>query len=326
MKQKWIGILSGLLLVQLVLAVAINRSSDEYGAFQPKQKLLAFDKAAVDGLRIEDGSTQVALERVKGHWQLPKEQGFPADQAGVEALLKKLAALDKGWPVATSASATRRFKVAKDRFERRLTLLSGDQTLAQLYVGSSPGYRKVYVRPAGEQAVYSVPFNSWEASAKETDWIDKGLLSLDAKGIVAIELPGIELQRQDKQWRLADQGKDEKLAKDAVERLVRQLSGLRIEAPAVKQKLPEKPLLEVKVTRKQGDPLNYRFYQDQQGKDYIVQRSDIEWPCKLAQYNVKPLLEAHRDKLLQQTPQPQPAQAKRPTTEKQTPAKQSNSS
>lgn len=208
--KKWISILSVLLIVQLAAAVAVNLGVDEYGAFEAEEKLLAWGDKAVDGLLIQDGENRVILGRRDGRWVLPDSGDFPADQKAVIGLLDKLAALEKGWPVATTGSAARRFKVDEEEFERKLTLLSGEERLTELYVGTSPGFRKVHVRPAGEDPVYSVTFNSWEANATADDWIDKQVLSLGENEVVRVEMPDFALQREGEALTVAELGEDEK--------------------------------------------------------------------------------------------------------------------
>ena len=177
--KSWIFILSGVLAAQLVLAAVLNLTGEDYGTFQAEEKLLSFNRQTVDGLRIEDGTDSVVLKKQEGTWLLPVSGDFPASQRNVNRLLDKLAALEKGWPVAKTRGAARRFAVDTEQFERKLTLLSDDDAQATLYVGSSPGFRKVYVRPGDGDDVFAVDFNTWEADAKADDWIDKDILTLD---------------------------------------------------------------------------------------------------------------------------------------------------
>ena len=85
--KKWITILSGLLVAQLVLAMTINLTSQDYGAFQPEQKLLTFDDKTVDGLRIEDGTDSVVLSKREDKWLLP-ESGDLSPHRQRKALVK----------------------------------------------------------------------------------------------------------------------------------------------------------------------------------------------------------------------------------------------
>ena len=303
--KKWISILGGLLAVQLVLVAAVTLTGEEYGAFRAEEKMLAFDRQAVDGLRIEEGKEGLTLKKRNGKWLLPESDDFPADGKSVERLLDKLAAMKKGWPVATTGGALRRFKVSDKGFERKLTLLAGDKAAAVLYVGSSPGYRKVHVRPADDKSVYAVAFNVWEAGAKSDDWIDKTLLKLDGKAVERIELPGVTLQRKEDKLRVTGLGEKEQTNGKAVRSLLDKLTGLRIQSLLGVESKPEyrqeKPELEVKLERKGGDLLTYRFSKPKEGGYYVLKRSDLKYYLKVAEYAVNPIKESTRKKLTQST-------------------------
>ncbi len=91
--KKWILILSGLLATQLLLTVVLNLTGENYGTFQAEEKLLSFNRQAVNGLRIEDGTDSLVLKKQEGKWLLPESGDFPASQPNVNRLLDKLAAL-----------------------------------------------------------------------------------------------------------------------------------------------------------------------------------------------------------------------------------------
>jgi hypothetical protein len=300
--RKWISILSGLLIVQLVLALTLNLAQENYQAFQPQEKLLSFEPDKVDGLRIEGEGESLWLRKQAGRWRLPGHDDFPADQANVKDLLDQLGSLEKGWPLATSAGAAEHFKVAEDDYQRRLTLLSGDQPVATLYVGTSPGFRKVHVRPQGDDAVYSVAFNTWEASPKADDWIDKAMLKLDKDKIERIEMPGLVLQRKAGQLSLTDLTDGQTADTNAIDDRVEKLADLRIQSllgsvakPEYKQ---DQPVLEIKLTRSDAGPLTYRFSKPDAANYYVLKRSDLAEYFKLPEYSVKPLLDTTREKLV----------------------------
>ena len=94
--HKWISILGGLLVVQLALALAVHLTGEDYASLQAQEKLLAFDRQAVDGLRIADGEDSLLLKRRDGKWLLPDSGNFPANQRSVAQLLDRLSTLKKG--------------------------------------------------------------------------------------------------------------------------------------------------------------------------------------------------------------------------------------
>ncbi len=178
MKSR-IFVLGAVLAVQLVLAAVVNLTGEDFGIFEAEETLLSFDKNAVASLQIDSDTDSVVLKKQAGQWLLPENGDMPASQRDVEQLLDKLAALEKGWPVADTRGAAKRFRVDEAQFERKLVLVSNDDVRTTLFVGSSPGFRKVYVRLAGEDEIYAVDFSTWEANAKADDWIDQDLLSID---------------------------------------------------------------------------------------------------------------------------------------------------
>ncbi len=301
--KKWIFVLSGLLAAQLVLAVVLNLTGEDYGTFQAEEKLLIFNRQAVDGLHIEDGTDSVVLKIQEGKWLLPESGDFPASQANVKRLLDKLAALEKGWPVAKTRSAARRFTVDEEQFERKLTLLSDDDAQATLYVGSSPGFRKVYVRPGDGDEVFAVGFNTWDAEAKADDWIDKDVLTLDESDVERVEVPGVTLQREHGKLQVADLGEKEQTNVEESRALLGKLTELRIQSLLGTEAKPEyrqdEPALEVKMTRKGGEILSYRFSKPEDAAYYVLKRSDLDYYLKVAEYTVNPVKETTREKLVQ---------------------------
>jgi hypothetical protein len=257
----------------------------------------------VNGLRIEDSASSVVLTKQDGKWVLPDEDAFPADRGAVDRLLDQLAALEKGWPVATTAGAAKRFKVDDTAFERRLTLLANDEVQATLYVGTSPGFRKVHVRPAGADAVYAVAFNTWEASATADDWIDKDILKLDVAEVERVALPSVVIQRDGETLRLAGLTAQEQDDAQAVSALVGRIAGMRVQSVLGTEARPEygqdTPALALEVVRKGGGALTYRFSKPKDATYYVLKRSDLDQYFEVAEFVVEPIKEAKRDTLVE---------------------------
>ena len=188
--------------------------------------------------------------------------------------------------------------------------MSAEETLAQLYVGTSPGFRKVHVRPADGDAVFAVAFNSWEASAKADDWIDKDILKLDEAEISRVEMPDFELHRDANELKLRDLGDAEVSNLEQTRSLIDKLASLRIQSllgteakPAYRQDVP---ILELKVALEDGDALSYRFSQPEDAAYYVLKRSDLDHYFKVAEFSLKPILETTRETLVQHKSADQP--------------------
>jgi hypothetical protein len=301
--NKWISILAGLLVAQIVLAVAVNLTEQDYGAFEIKEKLLAFEKQKIDRLLIEDGKASVTLKSSAEQWVLPDEGDFPVTQNSVETLLDKLAGLEKGWPVATTSSASRRFKVAEDEYERRVTLYSGDAVTARLFIGTSPGFRKVHLRPDDEEAVFVAEFNEWEMDTQANGWIDKDVLKLDEKALEQVSIAGkLTVQNQQGDLQLTGLQAHESTNIEEVRALINKLSGLRIQALMSEEESAEyqqqKPDFSIVADLRDGKQLSYQFFKVENNTHYILKRSDKDRYFEVASYLVDPLKEASREKLV----------------------------
>jgi len=234
-------------------------------------------------------------------------------------LLDKLAALEKGWPVAKTRGAARRFTVDEEQFERKLTLFADDDAQATLYVGSSPGFRKVYVRPGNENDIFAVDFNTWEAEAKDDDWIDKGVLTLDESIVERLEMPGIILQRQDGRLQVINLEENEQTNVEESSALLGKLTGLRVQSLLGTDAEPEyrqdEPDLEVRITTEGGGVLDYRFSKPQDAAYYVLKRSDLDFFFAVAEHTVNPVREATRENLVQARTEETPKDGDMPSRE-----------
>ena len=193
---KTLGLLAALLLAQLALATFLFMRGSDFGAVRPDAPLITFDPAAVDRVTIQDGSgAQVELVKRDGQWRLTGHFDFPASASKVEALLKDLQGLRTRLPVSTSPEAFARFKVAADQFERRVDLRQDDQELAALYLGDSPGFKRLFARDGQGEAVFEVAYAAHQAGAQANDWTDKGLFALTSDQIAGLNLNGMVLTK-----------------------------------------------------------------------------------------------------------------------------------
>lgn len=300
--KKWIVLLCGALVAQLVFAVIVYVSGEEYGAFEADEKLLVFDAAAVDRIQIEDGSNSVVLAKQKEKWVLPEQDNFPADQHNVLQLLDKLAAMKRGWPVATTRGASRRFKVTDDEFERKLTLFANNDTLGQLVIGDSPGIRKVHVRNADDEEVFAVAFNTWETNADLDDWIDKNILTFSVEDLLQVEMSDFMLQREDGELRLADLADQEEVNRQELLMLTDSLSDLRVDSLPENEDKPENLSNDadfmLTVTLDPDKTLIYHFFKLNEEPYYFLKRSDLDDYFKIAEFHVNAIKETTRDKLI----------------------------
>ncbi len=169
------------------------------------QALLSTDSTEITAVNIDDGKGhKVELTHRGGHWLLPQRQNLPADAQRIESLLAAINAANRGWPVAHTAAARQRFKVADYLYQRRIELLANGQAAGVVYLGTSPGYRKVYARNGNDNAIYSITFNVFDAPVQIDAWLDRRLLQIRTP--LRIDADTYSLHREGSQWRAGTGG------------------------------------------------------------------------------------------------------------------------
>ncbi len=303
--------LSVVLAIQMLLVVALfgfgYRQQEQHDLQQP---LFNFDPARLDRVVIDAGEQSVVLQEGEPGWILPSLHQLPVDDGQLQALLTKLQQLHGGWPVATTATSRKRFEVAADKYQRHLQLFQGEQLVADLYVGTSPGFRKVHVRKAGDDAIYAVSLNSYEMPANANDWLDKTLLAM--QHIEGIKGADYVLQATDGAWRFVG-GQDETGATlpeaDAakVEQLISALNRFQVQQAV--SGVPEGQAVSIEVTGKDGKR-SYRF--TEANEKYYVWRDDRDAAFEISGQEYKAIARPRRADLAAKPSEPQP---KEPETE-----------
>ncbi len=301
--NRIIPILSVVLLVQVALSIALFSFGNKSQAFATDEKLIDLKFESVDRIRIEDGDKQsVTMNKQEKRWILPDLYDFPVSAEKLDRIMNKLLNTSKGWPVATTAGAAKRFKVSKEVFERRIDFDKGEKTLKTLFIGTSPGFKKVHARLSGQNDVYAIAFSAFEASSKAGDWADKNFLNLNQSEITRIQLPSVEIERQDDKLVVADPGDGKESGSDAVADLARKLANLTFRSVLGTEEKPEyslnKPVFRFTLTLKEGDPITYAFGQQEGEKDFILKTSAHPYFFEMAQYTVDSIQETTLAKLI----------------------------
>jgi hypothetical protein len=310
-KGNSLKLLSLLLVAQVGLAVGLNVESHRYnGSFTSNKPLLGLNRPAqVDKVTLEDGDGhKVLFQKRADRWVLADEAGFPVTRGRVESLVKRLAELRIGWPVASTSGAAQRFKVADDGFKERVTLSHGDKVLARLYVGTSPTYRKSNVRVDGEDDIYSAELQTVDMPARADVWEDKALLTLNADDITRIDLPGVTLDHNGEGVKVEKLGAGEKTAPVESKALLNRIASLRYTASAGRMnradadKLPA--AFEFSVKLKSGATRDYRFTQAAGAKDYLLDVSGQPWRFRVSANTLNSIKADGRSKLVTAAPPP----------------------
>jgi hypothetical protein len=168
-----------LLALQLAVTAWVFWPKQEPGFENAQLSLIVLAPATIDRLLVSDADSSLIMTREDNGWRMPEYHGLPVDISKVESVLAELPQLSRGYPVAKSAGASERFEVASDNFQLRLEYVADGQNVGRVFLGTSPGFRKVHARINDENAVYAVEFNSYDIPANPAEWLDKSLLQLE---------------------------------------------------------------------------------------------------------------------------------------------------
>lgn len=273
------------------------------GPAESQGPLLDFDPEQVTGIRIQslDGEP-VLVTKTQDGWIIPALKDLPAAKHKVTGLLAKLEGLQKGLPVATSAAALKRFKVDTQTFERKLVLERGDTPPAILYLGDSPGFRRLFVRAAADQSVYEAELGLFDAPDQPDNWSDRTLLHLDPEAVQRLTFAGLTLERTDDHWRLTDLAEGEEQDQQVVKDRVRTLTDIDFLGVLVDEDRPaidtESAPLEIEATLADGETVRYRITKLAEGDDYLLEASNRPQGFTLASYVVEGLTDLRRTDLV----------------------------
>lgn len=198
--NRSVGTLLLVLVIQCVILATVYWPGGKRHQQVSREPMLAFGPDAVNEIHIGDEyDNETVVRRAGDRWLLPELEQLPADSARIEALLTGITGSENGWPVAESIAARQRFQVASYHYQRRLRLLNYDEQLATLYLGTSPGHRKVHARNDSQDAIYSIPLNTFDAPGVSSAWLDRKLLQIRTP--LGITADSYSLLRDGDSWR-----------------------------------------------------------------------------------------------------------------------------
>jgi len=229
-QNRGIQVLSGVLVLQLVAATGLMWQRNAAGEFAvPGSSLASFDPAAVTQMRIDDADQSITLTLTDGQWLMDNEFSTVADSDKVDTLLSSIQGLEPGLSIAGTEGSHAQLQVAADNYQRRVVLNSDTETVADLYLGTSPGFRKSHARQADNDAVYAVKLNTFDVPAEKDDWLDTSLLALNEP--TQISADDTVLALTDDQWSLVEPQEKtttHEVDSTAIDSLVNTLASLQV--------------------------------------------------------------------------------------------------
>ncbi len=286
--NKLIQGLIGLLFLQLIVALAMLWSEQSSNSSPEAVSFVAATKSDINKVTIIDGDMSVELTKNDDGWYLPNWYGVPVDANKLSVALNKLIELQSTWPVTTTSNSHDRFKVTEENHQRRLILYSDDKKVGDVFLGTSPGFRKVHIRDADQDAVYAVELNTYDFPSESKQWLDKSLLAVN--NVESFEIDSATITKEQEDWVLRSpdlEGLLEenelkaqttnngiKLDKEKVDKLLKRIEKLSVISVAENsEELDFEKSIQLKVSAEQDFTFSFL---EQDGKHY-VKRNDKEW-------------------------------------------------
>ncbi len=294
--------LSILLVLQIALAAILYFTETDSGAFASNEKMLDLKFDALDKIVIEEAEKKtLVLQKQNKNWTLPGYFDFPVSREKLDRIVGKIFETNVGWPVATTASAEKRFKVAADSFERKLAFSTANAS-ETLYLGSSPGFKKIHARIDGENTIYGIEFSAYQASSRPIDWADQSILHVPSEEINAIEFSGLVIKRDKDKFVIEGVAKGEEAVDSEIQSLLSSVSNLGFQEVLGKQNDPsyqlDAPALELTLVKKDGQRIGYRYGKLKDKEDYVLKPSSSDYYFRIPKYTVDSLLGFDRKKLV----------------------------
>ena len=271
-------ILIGILALQVILVAAafLNRLREP----EVPEVFLDVQFDTVTSISISSDEDTIELEKVDDQWLLG--DGNPADGDKVDRVFTEFTTVKGGWPVATSISSATRFEVADDVFQKHVVLTSEDDVVADVYVGTSPGYRNVHARVAGSNSVYSIPFSSYELSTNVSGWLDKKLLAADGHLTKLARGSAFTLMKSDDAW-IAEPNVE--LDVDEVEKFIGRFTDLSV-YDVSDADISEIEPIDFNLTDASGE-YSLQLFHDEDNDDWIASSSKVHGTFSVSSYIAK---------------------------------------
>lgn len=279
--------LLALLLGQLVI-VGQMHWSERVSALAVKSVSLAdTGPFLIDEIHVVDGhGEETVLARQGDRWLLPGLGKLPADSARIEDLVQQLTQTDPGWSVAHTLPARQRFQVASYHFRRRIDLMAQGQKISSVYLGTSPGFRKVHARNEEQDDVYSISLNLFDTSTRPDQWLDRKILQVRTP--LTITSDSYQLSRNGGEWRSGNGAAPDRRELDA---LLGALRNLQVEGVANEEAMDELAFAEAAlILQVEGLAGTTRLELYTLADKYYIISSEFALPFKLSGYSFDQLI------------------------------------
>ena len=167
------------LLIQCGITAAVMWPANSAENSSTNHILAPSSMGSIDEIHIGDEfDNEAVLVKSGEQWLLPNLENLPADSTKVNSLIENVINNTVVWPIAHSPAARQRFQVADYYYQRRLTFFSQGKNLDTIYLGTSPGFRKVHARNDNQDAIFSITLNTFDTPAVSGAWLEPRLLQI----------------------------------------------------------------------------------------------------------------------------------------------------
>lgn len=290
-------ILIAILAFQILIFLSGFLGGENLARFSSKEPLFSLSDHLIDKIELEAIGSKALLSLKDGKWVLPNLENFPVSEIKVNSLIDGIDALKREWPVGKTKEAQKQFKVSDSTFEKKISFYEKEKLIGTLFIGTSPSFKKVHMRTAGEEETYAIPFQSYIAVSNEKDWRDRDILKLNSSELSKVTINDFELARSGDSWKLADKEGGETLNPDRVNALISNLSNISFVDLLGKEYEAKKSALEFSVELG-GKGLNYAFYGPIEKDYYLLKRSDLPFNFKVSKSIFDSLNDSERKNII----------------------------
>jgi hypothetical protein len=275
--MRTIKILLFVLVVQVALGIWLNLDNGGLETFSSEEKIIDIDAGQIDQIVIEEKEQDpVKLVLKEGNWIVPESDNFPVSPLKLKKITEDLLGTVKSWPVGKTKAAAKQLKVSEVEYNKKITLFKGGKVLKTLFLGTSPGFRKVHLKLGGSAPIYSIGFNSYEISSKAKDWFDEKLLNFDRGRLMGLQLGDITLEKKAAGFEVLGLDEGEKSNVKEVSALISKVITLAFDevlGTEEKSDYAESTVLEFSVQLKDQDPIVVKVTKPKEKDDYYVLKS-----------------------------------------------------
>jgi len=301
--KKTHKILIGILALQIIIFAASFATRDNLGKFQSDQNLIPLATTSIDKIQIEDKAEKTTLVKKNGQWIIPDDNDFPANQTKIDDLLAELKDLKTSWPVGSTFVAAKQFKTSEDDFNKKVFIYEKDKVIAKLFVGSSPGFKKVHMRIDDEKNTYAVAFQQHKLQTKSQNWRNTDLLKVQKADISKITLNDFELQQKNEAWKLNTLADTEEMEPKEVDKLIDKITNLTFNDVLGTEDKKEyglsKPVMAFKISSDKKD-ISYEVAGPYEENFFVLKTSTLPYYFKVNKAQIEDLQGFKRASIVQQ--------------------------